>query len=92
MPVATTQTIALQGAVGHLIDIQVDVSPGLVTTVLVGRPDAALSEARDRCRMAVSNSGFQWPTTRRTTILLSPADLPKRGTHFDLSVVTSCDT
>jgi len=86
MPVATTRTIALQGAIGHLIDIQVDVSPGMVTTIMVGRPDAALSEARDRCRMAISNSGFQWPTTRRTTILLSPADLPKRGTHFDLAI------
>lgn len=86
MPVATTRTIALHGAVGHLIDVQVDVSQGLVATVLVGRPDAALNEARDRCRMAVSNSGFQWPTTRRTTILLSPADLPKRGSHFDLAI------
>lgn len=92
MAVATSRTIALQGATGHLIDVQVDVSPGMVATILVGRPDAAISEARDRCRMAVSNSGFAWPTTRRTTILLSPADLPKRGTHFDLSVGTSCDT
>lgn len=86
MPVATTHAIALHGAVGHLIDIQVDVSQGMVATVLVGRPDAALSEAKDRCRMAISNSGFSWPTTRRTTILLSPADLPKRGTHFDLAI------
>lgn len=86
MPVATTHAIALHGAVGHLIDIQVDVSQGMVATVLVGRPDAALNEARDRCRMAISNSGFRWPTTRRTTILLSPADLPKRGTHFDLAI------
>lgn len=89
MPVATTHAIALHGAVGHLIDIQVDVSQGMVATVLVGRPDASLNEARDRCRMAISNSGFGWPTTRRTTILLSPADLPKRGTHFDLAIAVA---
>ncbi|MDT9593870.1 YifB family Mg chelatase-like AAA ATPase [Nocardioides zeae] len=89
MAVATTRAIALHGAVGHLIDVQVDVSPGMVTTIIVGRPDAALSEARDRCRMAIANSGFRWPTTRRTTILLSPADLPKRGTHFDLAVAVA---
>ena len=69
-----------------MIDVQADVSAGQVATVLVGRPDAALSEARDRCRMAIINSGFEWPSSRRTTILLSPADLPKRGTHYDLAI------
>ena len=86
MGVATACTISLDGAVGHLIDVQVDVSKGMVGTTIVGRPDAALNEARDRCRMAVVNSGYEWPTTRRTTILLSPADLIKRGTHFDLAI------
>ena len=69
--------------------MQADVSAGMVGTTLVGRPDPALYEARDRCRMAISNSGSQWPATRRVTILLSPADLIKRGTHFDLSRYTS---
>ncbi len=86
MPVATTRTISLQGATGHLIDVQVDVAQGLVATALVGRPDASINEARDRCRAALDNSGFDWPTTRRVTILLSPADLPKRGPHFDLAI------
>lgn len=86
MAFATTRTIALEGLSGHLIDVQVDVSPGMVTTTMVGRADAALSEARDRVRMAVANSAGPWPTTRRVTILLSPADLPKRGTHFDLAI------
>ncbi|MDP3892588.1 YifB family Mg chelatase-like AAA ATPase [Nocardioides sp.] len=92
MPFATAHTLALQGAVGHLIDVQVDVSQGVVGTTLVGRPDAALSEAKDRCRMAVNNSVLgdaRWPTTRRVTILLSPADLPKRGTHFDLAIAVA---
>lgn len=86
MAVATARTITLQGAVGHLIDVEVDVSQGMVATSLVGRPDASINESRDRCRTAITNSGFDWPTTRRLTILLSPANLPKRGPHFDLAI------
>lgn len=89
MQVATTHTVVLHGAVGHLVDVQADISPGHVGTVLVGRPDAGLQEARDRCKAAVVNTGLSWPSTRRTTILLSPADLPKRGTHFDLSMAVA---
>jgi magnesium chelatase family protein len=83
---ATARTITLAGATGHLVDVQVDLAHGVVTTSLVGRPDASIVEARDRCRAAVTNSGFEWPSTRRVTILLSPADLPKRGSHFDLAI------
>ena len=86
MGFATARTITLAGAQGHLVDIQVDLAQGVVTTALVGRPDASINEARDRCRAAVANSGFEWPSTRRVTILLSPADLPKRGSHFDLGI------
>ncbi|KRF17864.1 magnesium chelatase [Nocardioides sp. Soil797] len=86
MAVATAHCVALEGAVGHLIDVQVDVSQGMVATSLVGRPDASINEAKDRCRTAITNSRFEWPATRRVTILLSPADLPKRGTHFDLAI------
>ena len=68
MAFATSRTVALTGAVGHLIDVQADVSSGHVATVLVGRPDAALNEARDRCRMAIINSQFEWPSSRRTTM------------------------
>jgi magnesium chelatase family protein len=89
MGVATARTITLQGANGHLIDVQVDVAQGVVKTAMVGRPDASISEARDRCRAAVTNSGFDWPATRRVTILLSPADLPKRGPHFDLAIAVA---
>jgi magnesium chelatase family protein len=86
MPFATTSTVSLNGALGHLIEVQADVSPGQVLTTLVGRPDASLNEAKDRCRMAIINSELQWPATKRITILLSPADLLKRGTHFDLAI------
>src|SRR4051794_32713797 len=86
MPWATARTVTLTGATGHVVDVQADVTQGMVATTLVGRPDASVSEARDRCRTAVVNSGYSWPTTRRVTILLSPADLPKRGPHLDLAI------
>ncbi|MDP2775740.1 MAG: YifB family Mg chelatase-like AAA ATPase [Nocardioides sp.] len=89
MPFATARTVSLHGALGHLIDVQADVSPGQVLTTVVGRADASLHEARDRCRMAIINSELVWPSTKRITILLSPADLIKRGSHFDLSIAVA---
>lgn len=89
MSVAAASTIALDGMSGHLVDVEVDLSTGLVTTALVGRPDPSVTEARDRCRAAITNSGFTWPATRRVTILLSPADLPKRGSHYDLAIAVA---
>src|SRR5690242_8158716 len=89
MPFATAHTVSLHGAVGHLIDVQTDVSPGQVGVTMVGRADTTINEARDRCRMAIINSHLDWPATRRITILLSPADLLKHGTHFDLAVAVS---
>ncbi|WP_435771160.1 YifB family Mg chelatase-like AAA ATPase [Nocardioides sp. SYSU DS0651] len=89
MPFATAHTVALNGALGHLIDVQADVSPGQPNVAVVGRADVALREGQERVRMAVVNSGLEWPVTKRTTILLSPADLPKSGTHFDLAIALS---
>ena len=89
MSFATAHTITLLGASGHLIDVQVDVSDGVVATTMVGRPDLSINESRDRCRSALTNSNYAWPATRRVTILLSPADLPKRGPHFDLAIAVA---
>ncbi|KQV72858.1 magnesium chelatase [Nocardioides sp. Root122] len=86
MAFATARSLALKGADGHVIDVQVDVSPGLVNTTIVGRVDKSLSEARDRVRMAINNDCGRWPATKRVTILLAPADLPKSGTHYDLAI------
>lgn len=86
MGVARARTVSLHGASGHLIDVQVDVSNGMVATAMVGRADTSIAEARDRCRSAVLNSGGRWPSSSRITILLSPTDLPKRGPHFDLAI------
>jgi magnesium chelatase family protein len=89
MSVATAHTTWLQGAIGHLIEVQADVSNGVVATTVVGRADVAINEARERCRMATINSGLVWPSSKRITILLSPADLAKRGTHFDLAIAVA---
>ncbi|WP_296605814.1 YifB family Mg chelatase-like AAA ATPase [Nocardioides sp.] len=89
MPIATAHTVSLHGAVGHLIDVQADVSPGQVGVTMVGRADTMINESRDRCRMAIVNSHLDWPATRRITILLSPADLAKSGTHFDIAIAVS---
>lgn len=86
MGYARAHGVALRGAVGHLVDVQADVSPGLVGVTLVGRADSVLAEGRDRVRMAIINSDLEWPATKRITVLLSPADLPKGGSHYDLAM------
>jgi len=90
MPVAMAHCVALSGAVGHLVDVQADVSPGQVGITLVGRVDPSLHEGRERVRMAIVNSELTWAaTTKRVTVLLSPADLPKSGAHFDLAIAAA---
>jgi len=69
---ARIRTLALVGLEGHVIDIEVDISDGLPVYTLLGLPDTALSESRDRVRSAMVNSGFTWPN-RRVTVSLSPA-------------------
>jgi magnesium chelatase family protein len=81
--VARTHSIALVGVEGHPVEIESDIENGLPGLLLVGLPDTALREARDRIRAAIINSGEQWPQ-RRITVGLSPASLPKRGSGFDL--------
>jgi len=82
---ARTRSIALVGVAGHLVEVEADLSQGVPGLSLIGLPDTALSEARDRVRASVVNSGARWPN-RRMTINLSPASLPKRGSGFDLAL------
>jgi len=86
--VARTHSIALVGVEGHPVEIETDIENGLPGLLLVGLPDTALREARDRIRAAIINSGEQWPQ-RRITVGLSPASLPKRGSGFDLGIAVS---
>src|SRR5215470_280995 len=88
MPVARTHSIALVGVEGYPVEIESDIENGLPCLLLVGLPDTALREARDRIRAAIINSHEQWPQ-RRITVGLSPASLPKRGSGFDLGIALS---
>ena len=88
MPVARTHSIALVGVEGYPVEIESDIENGLPCLLLVGLPDTALREARDRIRAAILNSHEQWPQ-RRITVGLSPASLPKRGSGFDLGIALS---
>lgn len=85
MALARTRSVALDGLRGRMIEIEVDIGRGLPRTVLVGLPDAALAESRDRCHAAVVNSGHAWPD-RKVTVNLSPAGVPKAGAHYDLGI------
>ena len=82
---ASTKSVTLDGLSGRPIEIEVDISNGLPTTVVVGLPDTTVNEARDRCRSAVVNSGTTWPD-QRVTINLAPSTLPKSGSHYDLAI------
>jgi magnesium chelatase family protein len=85
MALARTHSVALVGVKGHVIEVEADIAQGLPMTILVGLPDTALREARDRIRAAIVNSAETWPQ-RKITVGLSPASLPKRGSGFDLAI------
>jgi magnesium chelatase family protein len=85
MSLASAWAVALRGVDGVLVEIEAHIGPGLPGLQMVGLPDTALSEARDRVRAAVLNSGERWPP-RRMTLALSPATLPKGGSSYDLAL------
>lgn len=88
MAVARAWSVAVRGVDGRLVEVEADVGQGLPGVHLVGLPDTAVHEARDRARAAVVNSGESWPN-RRVTVNLSPAGLRKQGTGFDIALATS---
>ena len=89
MAFATARTLALRAPTATSSTSRSTSRPGVVSTTLVGRVDKSLSEARDRVRMAINNDSGRWPATKRVTILLAPADLPKAGTHYDLAIAVA---
>ncbi|MBF8267587.1 MAG: Mg(2+) Chelatase family protein [Dehalococcoidia bacterium] len=82
---AKAVTCAIVGLEGYLVEAEVDISPGLPAFNIVGLPDAAVQEARERVRAAIRNSGYEFPM-RRTTVNLAPADLKKEGPSYDLPI------
>ena len=83
--VATVQTVAYLGLEALGVEVQCQVAPGMPGFVIVGLPDKAVAESRERVRAALSAIGLSLPP-KRITVNLSPADLPKKGSHFDLPI------
>ena len=83
--ISKTNTCALYGIEGHLIEVETDLSKGLPGFDIVGLPDAAVKESRERVRAAIKNSDFEFPH-KRITINLAPAGIRKEGSVFDLSI------
>lgn len=82
---ANVCTGAIKGIEGFAVSVEVDIAPGMPTLAVVGLPDVEVRESKERVVAAVRNSGFDFPT-KRITVNLSPAELRKSGTQFDLPI------
>lgn len=94
MALASTLTATVEGVTARMVTVETNVGPGLPGMHMVGLGDAAVRESRERIRTAIANTALPWPRTK-IMVSLSPAHLPKAGSHFDLpialSVVASLD-
>src|SRR5262245_7785247 len=90
---AIARTFALIGVSAEPVHVEVDIGGGLPSFTIVGLPDAAVRESRERVRSALRNSGFKYPD-HRITANLAPADLRKAGPGFDLAIAAAllCST
>lgn len=85
MTIATTYSRAQIGIEAPLVTVEADIASGLPQIIIVGLPETAVKESKDRVKAAIVNSGFEIPS-RRVTINLAPADLPKQGGRYDLAI------
>ena len=88
MTVQKIFTAALFGIDAALVEVEADVSNGLPSTVIVGLPDTAVQESRERVRSAIKHSGYIYPQNR-VSLNLAPGSLPKYGTHFDVPIAVA---
>ena len=88
MAVATTYSSAEVGIDAPEVTVEVDVRPGLPQVLIVGLPETAVRESKDRVRAAIISSGFSFPD-KRVTINLAPADLPKSSGRYDLAIAVA---
>lgn len=86
MTLARTRCVGLDGLNGSMVDVEADLGNGIPGFIILGLPDAALREARERIKSAARNSGIP-VANRKLTVNLSPASLHKRGSSFDLAIV-----
>ena len=82
---AKINSFALSGVKGYKVDIELDINSGLPSYDVVGLPDTAIKESRERVRSAIKNSGYDYPT-KKITVNLAPADTKKEGAIFDLAI------
>ncbi len=88
MALGRAYSVAVRGLDGVIVEIEADITSGLPGVHLVGLPDAALQESRDRVRAAITNCGNTWPMSR-LTLALSPATLPKTGSLYDIAIAAA---
>lgn len=88
MALGRAYSVAVRGLDGEIVEIEAHISSGLPGVFLVGLPDAALRESRDRVRAAISNCGNEWPQSR-LVLALSPATLPKIGSLYDIAIAAA---
>ena len=84
--ICSVHTMSVNGIVGNLVRVECYITNGLPNFDIVGLPDAAVKEARERVRAAAKTSGLTFPTSR-ITVNLAPANLKKTGTHYDLPIL-----
>src|SRR5476651_2230714 len=82
---AKVYSAAVYGVDAYEVEIEVNAGAGNSAIIIVGLPDAAVKESRDRVITAITNSGYYWPRGR-TTVNLAPADVKKEGPSFDLPI------
>ena len=83
---AKVMSCAIVGLEGQVVEVEVDVTRGMPAFSIVGLPDAAVRESRDRVHAAIKNCGFYFPANKRLTVNLAPADLRKEGPAYDLPI------
>ena len=82
---AKIKTFSFIGIEVSQVNVQVKISPGLPSMTIVGLPDKAINEAKERVRLAITSLGIPWPQ-KRITVNMAPADLQKEGSHYDLAI------
>jgi magnesium chelatase family protein len=85
MTTSIVRSVALDGVAGCVVNVEADISDGVAGATITGLPDACVTQAKDRCRAAIVNTGTSWPS-RRLTVALYPASLRKVGSHYDLAI------
>ena len=88
MSIAKINSCALNGLNGYIVNVEIDIASGLPGFDIVGLPDTAVRESKERIRAAIKNTGLTMPP-KRITVNLAPADVKKEGAYFDLPIANS---